>query len=363
MNLKIIVFILYISILLLIIGILLLSNKESYSDNSIFDNNNIKHFINHSQNQLVNKSVPTKIDIVYTWVENSQEFSKEKDMWFTKEKEKKYDTPSDIRYQDHKELLYSLRSLEKYFPYFNNIYLVVKDGQFPSYLKKNNPRLIIVNHSDIIPKEYLPTFNSRSIETYLHHIPNLSEYYLYLNDDVMFLKPTNISYFVNDNGIPYTIHNTSKINKKPISSLNLNSNSFKCGLQFNSAILDDITKNEDRYEISHSPMSYRKSYDFEIEKFFKKYHYGNDKDNLFDKTGAAKFRRCDDLYFVSLIKPYLYKNLFHSTQKPSESIFVVDFNTNKKLNSHFLHMEFVVDFNSYIKYMDNLYQQKSQFEK
>ena len=73
----------------------------------------------------------------------------------------------------------------------------------------------------------------------------------------------------------------------------------------------------------------------EIEKFFKKYHYGNDKDNLFDKTGAAKFRRCDDLYFVSLIKPYLYKNLFHSTQKPSESIFVVDFNTNKKLNSHF----------------------------
>ena len=354
MDLKVIVNILIVILLLiLVIQIILMMNKENYDDTS--------HIIMNSINN--DSSIPKKIDIVYTWVESTPEFEKEKTAWFQKEKDKNYHSPSDVRYKEHKELLYSLRSLEKYFPYFNNIYVIAKDGQVPSYLKTDNPRLKIINHSQIMPKEYLPTFNSRAIETYLHKIPNLSEYYLYLNDDFMFLQPTDMSYFVNNNGIPYTIHTTSKISKADTSSLDLNSSSFRCGLQFNSVILDDITKNEDRYEISHTPMLYRKSYDNKIEDFFKKYHYGNDPVNLFDKTGSSKFRRCDDLYFVSLTKPYIYKNWFHAEQKPSESIFVTDFSPGNKLNTKFLNMEVVNNFDQYIKYMENLYPQKSQFEK
>jgi hypothetical protein len=42
-----------------------------------------------------------------------------------------------------------------------------------------------VDHTSIIENKYLPTFNSSAIESYLHNIPNLSEIFLYNNDDYM----------------------------------------------------------------------------------------------------------------------------------------------------------------------------------
>lgn len=42
---------------------------------------------------------------------------------------------------------------------------------------------------EIFPnKSHLPTFSSPAIECHVHRIPNLSEKFLYLNDDVMFGK-------------------------------------------------------------------------------------------------------------------------------------------------------------------------------
>ena len=46
-----------------------------------------------------------------------------------------------------------------------------------------------MNHSDFIPRQYLPTFNSITIEHYIHKIPGLSERYIYFNDDVMVNHP------------------------------------------------------------------------------------------------------------------------------------------------------------------------------
>ena len=98
-----------------------------------------------------------KIDIIYTWVENTEEFQKEKQYWLNKENK---NLSNEItRYIDNEELRYSLRSIEKYFPNYNKIYLLVKDDQFPRYLKKNHPKIKVIKHSDIIPKEYI-TFSS-----------------------------------------------------------------------------------------------------------------------------------------------------------------------------------------------------------
>ena len=41
--------------------------------------------------------------------------------------------------------------------------------------------------------EFLPTFNSTTIETMPHYIPNLSEHFIYFNDDMFLIKPTKIS--------------------------------------------------------------------------------------------------------------------------------------------------------------------------
>lgn len=79
---------------------------------------------------------------------------------------------------------YSLRSLEKNAPWIRHIYIVT-NGQIPSWLNTDNPRVSIITHEEIFSEpDALPTFSSPAIEFNLHHIPGLSEYFLYFNDDV-----------------------------------------------------------------------------------------------------------------------------------------------------------------------------------
>jgi UDP-N-acetylglucosamine-lysosomal-enzyme len=90
------------------------------------------------------------------------------------------------RFRDNEELQYSLRSVFKYAPWIRRIFIVTS-GQVPSWLNIANPRVTIVQHSDIfVNQSHLPTFSSPAIESHLHRIPGLSRHFLYLNDDVMF---------------------------------------------------------------------------------------------------------------------------------------------------------------------------------
>eukprot|EP00042_Codosiga_hollandica_P052484 m.666937 g.666937 ORF g.666937 m.666937 type:complete len:1519 (-) comp58506_c0_seq6:3156-7712(-) len=96
------------------------------------------------------------------------------------------DEISASRFQDNSELQYSLRSVEKFAPWVRHIYIVT-NGQIPSWLNLDHPRISVVPHEDIfLNKSHLPTFSSPSIETHIHRIPGLSKYFLYLNDDVCF---------------------------------------------------------------------------------------------------------------------------------------------------------------------------------
>jgi hypothetical protein len=63
---------------------------------------------------------------------------------------------------------------------------VVDDCQVPDFLNLDNPKIKIVKHSEIIDEQYLPVFNSAPIEASIHHIPGLSENFLYSNDDMFF---------------------------------------------------------------------------------------------------------------------------------------------------------------------------------
>lgn len=60
-----------------------------------------------------------------------------------------------------------------------------------------------INHEDIIPKQYLPTFNSHIIETFIFRIPNLSEYFIYLNDDCFCGNMITRNILLNKYKLPY----------------------------------------------------------------------------------------------------------------------------------------------------------------
>lgn len=121
-----------------------------------------------------------KIDIVITWVDGN-------DIEWIKTKEKYSDTKlSDkriSRFRDWDNLQYWFRSVEKYAPWVNKIYFVTC-GHIPEWLNTQNEKLKIIKHEDFIPKKFLPTFSSRTIDMNLHRIEGLSENFIYFNDDM-----------------------------------------------------------------------------------------------------------------------------------------------------------------------------------
>jgi hypothetical protein len=64
-------------------------------------------------------------------------------------------------------------------------------------LDTDNPKITIVDHSEILPAEIIPTFASTAIERHLTNIPNLTEKFIYANDDIFFNAPLAPEYFFN----------------------------------------------------------------------------------------------------------------------------------------------------------------------
>lgn len=104
------------------------------------------------------------------------------------------------RYRDWEILKYLFRSIENFAPWVNNVYFVTC-GHLPAWLNTECPKLQIVSHKDFIPEKYLPTFNSHSIEWNFHRIKNLSEHFVYFNDDMFLLHPIKPTDFF-ENGKP-----------------------------------------------------------------------------------------------------------------------------------------------------------------
>jgi Stealth protein CR2, conserved region 2/Stealth protein CR1, conserved region 1 len=150
-----------------------------------------------------------KIDIVYLWVDGSDPVWRQKRQTslnrLDSQNRKSIAKYGNVegRFRDNDELRYSLRALERYFPECGHVYIVT-DAQAPSWLQKSvatSANISIVDHTDLIPANKLPTFDSANIESYIHRIPNLSERYFYLNDDVFFGAPVNLNHWFSEHSI------------------------------------------------------------------------------------------------------------------------------------------------------------------
>ena len=145
-----------------------------------------------------------KIDIVYLWVDsNDKAWRAEKDKWFEKINGKKpvySDAAGEERFRDNGELLYSFRSVAECVPWVNHIYIITGFGHVPKWLNTQHPKITIVPHETIMPKNALPTFNSSSIEMCIPNIPGLAEHFLLMNDDMFFNKKLSPLFFYDARG-------------------------------------------------------------------------------------------------------------------------------------------------------------------
>lgn len=134
-------------------------------------------------------SIDYPIDFVVTWVDSSDaEWRKEKEKYFGCIEEQEKHSNGSARYREWDIFQYWFRGVEKYAPWVRYVFLVTY-GHVPKWLNLNHPKLKIVKHEDFIPKEYLPTFSTRCIELNLWRIHELSEHFVYFNDDVFLFNP------------------------------------------------------------------------------------------------------------------------------------------------------------------------------
>lgn len=109
------------------------------------------------------------------------------------------DTAALSRFKNRQELRYSLRSVEQYMPWVRKIFIFSNCAK-PAWLA-GSENVVWVRHEEVIPEENLPTFNSHAIESYLHKIPDLSEHFIYFNDDFFVNQPIPMALFFTANGV------------------------------------------------------------------------------------------------------------------------------------------------------------------
>ena len=225
----------------------------------------------------------TQVDIVYLWVNSN-------DKYWQKKRRKSFEAflktnkddialyaNTDGRFRDNGELIFNLRCLEKFFPDHGQIYIVT-DEQRPVWLA-NNKRVTVIDHKSIIPEKINPIFASAHIESYIHHIPNLSENFFYLNDDIFFGMPVDRDWWF-DKELKYFYDNEphdeySELQPMLLSPIN---SSIQSKLWLKEKYKNYKHRNK---ALAHAPRPYKKSLLLEIEK---------EAIDLFNKVRSTNFR-------------------------------------------------------------------------
>ncbi|MGB0879658.1 MAG: Stealth CR1 domain-containing protein [Polaribacter sp.] len=216
------------------------------------------------------------IDAIITWVDGNDPKHKAKMADYLENKTSLDSKSVRMRYDQVNEIEFAVKSILKYAKFVRNIFIVT-DNQTPDFLKdkekakKEYPSVSIIDHKTIFEgyHQYLPTFNSRSIETQLYKIPNLAEFFIYFNDDLLLLRKTKVEDFFK-NGYPVLRGSWKKFNedifiKKVKFFFQNNSKRKRAGhkiAQQKGAKLVGFTK---YFKLHHTPHSFRKS---TIENYF-----------------------------------------------------------------------------------------------
>lgn len=234
-----------------------------------------------------------KVDMVYLWCDGEEpEFKKRRQMYCggVKAESINEEVTGTKRFFDNDELRYSLRSLEKNANWINHVYIVT-DRQVPKWLNLDYEKVTIVDHSEIMPQEIIPCFNSTVLEYFIAFIPNLSEFFLYGNDDTFFGNKTiPEDFFVGDNPI-VRMRNMKRQNE------NIDRYSYINMITKSTDFINRFYGKQEYYVPHHNIDSYRKSIYIDI---FYKYQ------DALTKCMSNKFRNLNDLHRVIFSLDMLY---------------------------------------------------------
>lgn len=232
-----------------------------------------------------------KVDVVYLWVDSyDPERTLFERVYQIEQKETKF------RFNENEEIRFSLRSIYAFLPWVHNIYVVVKDGQCPPFLNLNHPQIHLVNHSQILPEQDLPVFNSMAIEKYIHKIPNLQEKYIYFNDDFFVCAPcSKVDFF--PNGLPaVNVHVKNYIIKNQNYSIPALPYTYSQLLEYNNIIGRELFHSKLNLSQPHTPSPCYKPWEYEFEHILNSSQYNN----------LSKFRTNHNLSINNHLRTFFY---------------------------------------------------------
>ena len=154
-----------------------------------------------------------KIDAVIPWVDGNDPVLRQKHLDYGDPKALEFsDVGGETRFASVGEIFWCVSSINRNMPWINKIWIVT-DNQDPcleSFLEKNFPEGFIpyeiVDHKTIFKgyEEYLPVFNSNSIESLVWAVPGLSDRFILFNDDFLVIRKSfPEDFFVGDKYVCY----------------------------------------------------------------------------------------------------------------------------------------------------------------
>lgn len=250
---------------------------------------------------------PTPVDVVFTWVNHDDPAWRALYAEATSGQDAASDAKADAmslsRFFNREELRYAIRSVEQYLPWVQRIF-VLSNCAPPEWLSSSD-RIRWVRHDAVIPVRHLPTFNSHAIEASLHLIPDLSETFLYFNDDFFINAPLPREAFFAPNDVPNAnLEAYGVVNGDPEETDKDHLNAARNGV----ALLQDSLGATPTRLHKHAPYALRKSFLFEIEKHYR---------DAIECTRAATFRSLSDVSVAS----FLFHHYAYATGRGTQTAY------------------------------------------
>ena len=160
-----------------------------------------------------------KIDAVITWVDGSEPNYKLK-----LEENLKNKKIINRQYTQANEIVFCVASIIKFAPFVRKIFIVT-DKQKPNFSGIRHmvslEKIEIIDHEEIFRnnKDCMPSFNIRSIDALLFKIKNLSDKFIYFNDDMFLIKETTKEDWFKDNKAVLTGSWAKTYNKQLIKTI------------------------------------------------------------------------------------------------------------------------------------------------
>lgn len=158
------------------------------------------------------------VDVVFTWCKQTPEWIAERDRHVVRSstREPGVRTPLTCDNPDDCEIHYAVKSVQQFMPWVRTIWILTQRPQDPRI-----PGTQVVFHDQVVPPDLLPTFNSHSIESFMHKIPGLADQFIYFNDDCFVGRHVSNSLFFTAAKQPiyYTTgkYAGSRLARKPLS--------------------------------------------------------------------------------------------------------------------------------------------------